>query len=527
MSNDSIRPELQELRKREAYLWDENRKEAIDKLHKRGQLSARESLGLLCDEGSFNEYGALTVSGRRTVIPDEYKLLEISPADGVILGTANINSDLFGKETTRCAVMSYDQSVMAGTQGIFGHIKTDRVLELAYKEKLPFVVFAGGGGGRPGDADVFYHTSAGLNIATWENLGRLSGRVPFVSIVSRYCFAGNAAFAGCADVIIMTKNSSLGMGGPAMIEGGGMGIVAAQDVGPTEQQFKNGVADIVVEDDREAVEVAKKYLSYFQGPLDTWEAHDQTLLRNALPESVRRSYKVGKIIELICDKDSVMELRKDYAINMVTCLARIEGRPVGIIANNTGYQAGAVDAPAADKMARFMQLCNAHRIPLISLIDCPGFMVGVDAEKEALVRHACRLYVVGSHVVVPKFSIFLRACYGLGGIAMGFGHFKANVFAASWPTGRFGAMGDEGAIYLGSKKELDAAQAEGPEKFKETFDRLLAELREQSSAFKAGATMEADAVIDPAVTREWIANGLRSTPIPPKTYSDETFIDSW
>lgn len=523
--DENIRPELRELYERESYLWDENRKAAIDKLHARGQRSARENIADLCDPGSFYEYGALAVAARRSIMTPE-QLMRDTPADGVILGTASVNGELFGPEKSRCVVMSYDQSVMAGTQGNHGHRKTDRMFELAYESKLPLVVFAGGGGGRPGDVDRELWYASTLCYSTWAKLGKLSGLVPTVAIVSRYCFAGNAALAGCCDVVIATKDSSIGMGGPAMIEGGGLGVVTPQEVGPSSTHTKNGVIDILVENEEEGVAAAKKYLSYFQGPVEEWEAPDQTLLRTVLPENRRRAYDVRKVIDLLADRDSVLELRRDFAPGIVTALIRIEGKPFGVIANCVRHLAGAIDADGADKYARFMQLCNAHRIPILNLVDCPGFMVGVEAESKALARHASRLYIVAAHLKVPHFTIFMRAVYGLGAMAMGFGDFHGNVMTAAWPTAMFGSMGVEGSVKLGYKKQLEAAAS--PEERQKLFNQLVAERNEKSKAKHSAATLEIDALIDPARTREWIMAGYYSAgPMPPKDTSGETFVDAW
>lgn len=525
-SSENLRPELIELFEREKYLWDENRTTAIEKLHARGQRSARENIADLLDEDSFLEYGSLAVAARRTIMSME-ELMEKTPADGVITGLGSVNRKTFGEENSQCIVISYDQSVYAGTQGNHGHRKTDRMLELADRMNLPVIIFASGGGGRPGDVDRELWYAAALCYGTWARLGKLSGKVPTIAIMSRYCFAGNAALVGCCDVVIATKDSSCGMGGPVMIEGGGMGKVEPQDVGPTSVQTKNGVIDILVENEEEAVAVAKKYLSYFQGPLDKWEVSDQKLLRNVLPESKRRVYDVRRILQLLADKDSVLELRKDFGPGIVTALVRIEGKPMGIIANDVKHKAGAIDADGCDKYARFMQLCNAHRIPILNLVDCPGFMVGVDAEAEATVRHSGRLYNIASHLKVPHFTILMRAAYGLGAIAMGFGDWHSNAFIVAWPTAMLGSMGVEGSIKLGFKEQLEAIK--DPEERQKYFDDLLIDRNNRAKPFNAASTVEIDAVIDPARTREWIIQGLRSSAAmkAPKDYSGNTYVDAW
>jgi acetyl-CoA carboxylase carboxyltransferase component len=363
------------------------------------------------------EYGALAVAAqrqRRTMADLRRK----TPADGVIAGTGQINGALFGEDKARCMIMAYDYTVLAGTQGFFGHKKKDRMLRLAHEQRLPVVLFAEGGGGRPGDVDADSVVVAGLDVATFAMFAKLSGKVPLVGIVSGRCFAGNAVLLGCCDVIIAAQNANIGMAGPVMIEGGGLGAFKPEDIGPMDVQTKNGVVDIAVADDTEAVAVGKKYLAYFQGAVSQWETADQRLLRNMIPQQRRYVYDVRAIIKTIADADSFLELRPKFGPEIVTGLIRIEGKPFGIIANDCRYQAGAIEAEGADKAARLMQLCNAHGLPTVSLVDTPGFMVGPEVERRAQVRHVCRMFVVGSHLTVPFFTVFLRRGYGLGAQAM-------------------------------------------------------------------------------------------------------------
>ena len=388
----AIRADLEELYQRQAFLKDENRQKAVQKRHDKGQRTARENILDLCDSDSFVELGSLIVAGQKGR-RSQQELIEKTPADGLITGIATVNGDLFGEEAGKCMVLSYDYMVMAGTQGGFNHKKTDRMMTLAKKAKKPIVFFVEGGGGRPGDVDFNPIVVGGLDLSTWAEFCRLSGTVPRVAIASGYCFAGNAAIAGCADVIIATKNISIGMGGPAMIEGGGLGTFDPKEIGPAAIQAKNGVIDILVEDEAEAVAVAKKYLSYFQGDVKDWSCGEQSELRKLIPENRKFAYDVYKVINGLCDKDSVLELRKDFAKNMVIALARISGKAVGIIANSTRHLGGAIDSDAADKYARFAQLCDAFGLPIVSLCDAPGFMVGPDCEKTGMVRHASRMFL--------------------------------------------------------------------------------------------------------------------------------------
>jgi acetyl-CoA carboxylase carboxyltransferase component len=308
-----------------------------------------------------------------------------------------------------------------------------------------------------------------------------------------------------------------------MIEGGGLGVFPPEAVGPMDVQVPNGVVDIPVADEAEAVAAAKRYLSYFGGRAEGWECGDQAVLRDLVPANRLRVYDVRGVIEALADHGSVLELRAAFGPGMVTALARVEGRPLGIIANVPAHLGGAIDADGADKAARFMQLCDAFDVPILSLCDTPGIMVGPEAETTALVRHVSRLFVTGASVSVPFFTIVLRKGYGLGAQAMAGGSFKAPVFTVAWPTGEFGGMGLEGAVRLGYRKEL--AEAADPDTL---FDELLGRLYEQGKAVNAATYFEFDDVIDPADSRRWITTALASSPPPPaRTGKKRPCIDTW
>lgn len=520
-SMDSARPELSELRARLFALTDESRPAAVAKRRKTGQRTTRENIADLVDEGSFIEYGGLALAAQRQRY-DLEELARVSPADGIVCGIGTVNRALAGEDRARTMVLAYDYTVLAGTQGIMGHKKLDRMLELAHKWRLPIVLFAEGGGGRPGDID--FPTVSGLDTPSFLGFAALSGLVPRVGIVSGRCFAGNAALLGCADVIIAAEDSNVGMGGPAMIEGGGLGTFKPEDIGPVEVQSKNGVIDVRVRDEAEAVAVAKKYLSYFQGRTRGSTCGDQTILRDALPERRRRAYKIRPIIQTIADTGSVLELRHDFGRSIVTALVRIDGRPFGLIANDTFHLGGAVDADAADKAARFMQLCDAFGLPIVSLCDTPGFMVGPKAETTALVRHVSRMFVAAASVAVPFFTVVLRKGYGLGAQAMSGGHFHAPFFTVSWPTGEFGGMNLEGAVRLAMRKQLEAIA--DPEERERTFQSLVGVAYERGKALNMASLLEIDAVIDPAETRSWILRGLESVPTPAPG-ERRRYIDTW
>jgi acetyl-CoA carboxylase carboxyltransferase component len=404
---DSIRPDLTEVINRHSFVLDENRPEAVAKRQQKNRRTARTNVEDLCDAGSFTEYGPLAIAAQRGRRSEE-DLISKTPTDGLITGIGSVNGSFFGDDNARCMVMAYDYTVLAGTQGYFNHKKMDRMLKLAHEQRLPLVFFAEGGGGRPGDVDAIGVMVAGLDLSTFGSFARLSGRVPMVGVVSGACFAGNAALLGCCDVIIATKNSNIGMGGPVMIEGGGLGVFQPEEVGPMDVQTQNGVVDIEVSDDIEAVNVAKQYLSYFQGTTPKWEAADQLRLRDLIPENRKRVYDIRTVIKAMADTDSFLELRPKFGPGMITGFLKIEGRPFGVIANNCMHMAGAIEAEGADKVARLMQICNAHSLPILSLCDTPGFMVGPEIEKRAQVRHVCRMFVIGSHLSVPYFCFTQR-----------------------------------------------------------------------------------------------------------------------
>src|SRR3954470_4110932 len=431
------RADLAEVLRRHEIGLDAARPDAVRRRRDTGHRTARENVADLCE--TFTEYGALTVAAQRARRPMR-ELIERTPADGLVAGVGDVNG-------RPAVVLAYDYTVLAGTQGAMNHEKKDRMLELADRRRLPVVLFAEGGGGRPGDTDTT--AISGLDTMAFHLFARLSGLVPLIGVVSGRCFAGNAALLGCCDVIIATEDANIGMGGPAMIEGGGLGVYAPEDVGPISVQVPNGVVDVVVPTDVEAVRVAKQYLSYFQGPRDEWDCADQRLLRNVIPENRLRVYDVHQVINTMADTDSVLELRPKFGIGIVTALVRIEGRPLGVIANNPIHLGGAIDSEGADKAARFMQLCDAYDVPILFLCDTPGFMVGPEAEKTAQVRHFSRMFVVAASMTVPFFTIVLRKGYGLGAQSMAGGSFRAPVFTVSWPTGEFGGMGLEGAVRLG------------------------------------------------------------------------------
>jgi acetyl-CoA carboxylase carboxyltransferase component len=485
------RDDLAAVRRRHEQTLDPARPDAVAKRHSRGRRTARENLSELVDAGTFVEYGPLMFAAQERRRSKE-ELIERTPADGLVAGVGDIDGE-------RTVVMSYDYTVLAGTQGMRNHLKKDRLFELAERQRLPIVLFAEGGGGRPGDVD--WPTVAGLDCRAFNLFARLSGLLPLVGIASGYCFAGNAALLGCCDVVIATEDSSIGMGGPAMIEGGGLGVYEPDEVGPIDVQYANGVVDLRVASDADAVAAAKRYLSYFHGDArPAGGARDPAALRDLIPANRKRVYDVRAVIDRLLD--DVLELRRGFGLGIVTALARHEGKTLGVIANDPSHLGGAIDAHGADKAARFMQLSDAFGLPLLFLCDTPGFMVGPAAERTATVRHFARMFVTGANVDVPMGTVVLRKGYGLGAQAMAGGGFKAPLFTIGWPTSEFGAMGLEGAVRLGLRRELEAI--EDPAERQLAFETAVSAAYDRGQGINMAAYFEIDDVIDPADTGRWI-----------------------
>jgi acetyl/propionyl-CoA carboxylase alpha subunit/acetyl-CoA carboxylase carboxyltransferase component len=520
---DLIRGDLQENIDRHAYTLDANRAVAVAKRQARGYRMPRENIAELVDPGSFKEYWPLVVA-RQYLRYDMETLRRDTPADGLIAGTAIINGDLFPEERAGAMVVSYDYTVLAGTQGGANHYKQDRAYELAHRYRLPVVLFAEGGGGRPGDDHLGARVA--IDVYTFTTFSQLSGLVPMVGVANGRTFAGNTALLACCDVIIATEGSTIAMGGPAMIEGGGLGIYTPEEVGPMSMQVPNGVVDILVPDEAHAVQVAKKYLSYFQGAVQLWEAPDQRRLRHLIPENRLRLYDMREIISGLADRDSVLEIREQFGVGVITALIRIEGRPMGVIANNPYHLGGAIDSDGADKMARFMQLCDAFDIPLLSLVDCPGMMVGPDVEATALVRHCVRTFNAGANLTVPFFCVVVRKGYGLGAQAMTGTSTRVGFMTVAWPTAEFAGMNLEGSVKLGYRKEL--AAIEDPQQRIAEYQKRVDTAYDDAKAVNAVSGGGVDDVIDPADTRDWIAASLRRLPpMPPRTTKKYPYIDTW
>jgi acetyl-CoA carboxylase carboxyltransferase component len=498
---------LDELRVREGLTLDDQRIEQQQKRQQKGYLTARENLQNLCPVDSFMEYGQMAVAAQR-LRRDYEELKTATAADGVITGIGQINQDLVAKQHTQAAIVINDYSVLAGTQGYFHHLKLDRILAIAADKKFPVVMFTEGGGGRPGDTDITT-VNSGLQCQSFATWASLQGKVPRISVANGYCFAGNAALFGAADITIATQSSWIGMAGPAMIEGGGLGVVKPTDIGPSDIQVKNGVIDILVENEQQAAEMAKKCLLYFQGPLvgqETYSFADQQALNHVLPEDRRFVYDVKEIIHILADTDSFTEIKALFGSAIITGFMHLQGHPVGVIASNCKVLGGAIDVDAGEKASQFMHLCQQFSIPVVVLCDTPGFMVGPDHEERGAVRRLSQLFVAGSQLTVPSVAVVLRKCYGLGAQALLGGNTSQPSYTIAWPTGEFGAMGLEGAVKLGFKKEL--AAIEEPTARKALYEQLLAQQYQKGQAQEVASVLEIDAVIEPSNTRQTILLAL-------------------
>ena len=544
---DYIRGDLAELSERRSYIYDSFRQEKVRRRHARGQRSARENIDQLLDPETFKEFGGLVTAWSWQ---KQQWLRETTPADGLIMGIGSVNGDRFDAEHARVVVAHYDYMVVAGTQGGKGHYKQDRMYEMARRFRLPVILFAEGGGGRPGisggesetpsptarrsvtgadaiDMAAMRGGGVGMDCYTFTEFSKLSGLVPLVGVNSGRCFAGNTAMLACCDVIIAAANSTIAMGGPAMIEGGGLGIYTPEEVGPMSFQVPNGVVDILVEDDEAAVEAAKQYLSYFQGPVRDWHARDQRRLRHTVPEDRFKMYDMREIIETLTDEGSMFEIRREFGPGLITAFARIEGRPMGLIANNPHHFSGAIDSDAADKGARFLQLCDTFDLPVISLMDCPGTMMGSEYERTALVRHFARLFNTGANLSVPMFGVVIRKAYGVGVLGMCGASSVTPLFTVAWPTAEFAGNSIEGLANLSTHAEL--GDNEDPQARETSYSAHLANYLESARAVNSGGTHYGiDDVIDPADTRAWIVQGLRSAPpVPIRTGKKRPNLDTW
>ena len=496
---EAIRADLKEVNDLIQNTLDASHAEAVAALHENGRRTAREDLDDLMDEGSFREFGPPAAG---------------SVVGGPIMGLGSVNANLVGEERGRVAVVHSNYAVASYTHG---HYRQEQIHELARDWRVPLVLFSEGEGRPYGNVG-----GVGMDASVFTDFAKLSGLVPLIGVNTGDCFAGNAALLACCDVIIATENSTIGMTGPAVVDASGMGTYSAEDVGSMSFQVGNGNVDILVKDDAAAIRAVKQYLSYFQGPVADWEAPDQRLMRHIIPENRVRAYEMRDIIHTLADEGSVIEIRESFGIGVITCFIRVEGQPMGVVANNPAHLAGAVDSPGADKGARFFQLCDAFDIPVVVFMDCPGIMVGPDYERTALVRHAVRLFNIGANCTAPMFGIMVRKAYGLGVQAMIGGASSVPLLTVAWPTAEFAGMNIDGAVKLSARREL--AAIEDAQERKAAYERRVAQGYESARAVNSGARY----VIDPADTRAFVARGMKSLPpTPPRTAKKRPYVDTW
>ena len=498
---DLIRDDLAEVNEWTARTLDAAHPDAVHALHVTGRRTPRENLDDLIDEGSFREFGPPAAG---------------SVEGGTVMGMGTVNANTVGETNARVAVV---HSNYMTTGYLHGHYRQEQIHELARDWRVPLVLFSEGDGDPHG---AHFGTSVGVDASVFSDFAKLSGHVPLVGVNTGDSFAGNAALLACCDVIISTEQSNIGMTGPAVVAASGLGQHSASDLGGTPLQSVNGSVDLVAKDDAEAMSLAQRYLSYFQGPTSEWEAPDQRRMRHIIPENRVRTYEMRDIVETLADDGSVLELRKDFGIGVITSLIRVEGQPMGVVANNPAHLAGAIDSPGADKAARFFQLCDAFDLPVVVFMDCPGIMVGPDHEREALVRHAVRLFNIGANCTTPMFGIMVRKAYGLGVQAMIGGASYVPLLTVAWPTAEFAGMNIDGAVKLSARREL--AAIEDAEERKAAYDRRVADGYETARAINSGARY----VIDPAETRAFIVRGMHSLPpTPPRTEKKRPYVDTW
>jgi acetyl-CoA carboxylase carboxyltransferase component len=482
---------------------DDARPDAVAKQRRRGHLTARERVAGLFDEGTFVEHGLLA---RPAAIDLD------APADGIVTGAGTID----GRPT---AVVSYDYTALGGSQGVVSHAKLDHILELCDKHRWPLVIVAEGAGARPQEMSIGNY---GRRVMSFAGVAKLSGRVPLVAIVPGRSFAGHAALAGLCDVIVATRDAAMGIAGPPFVKASTGEDVTADDIGPAALHEEVGAIDVAVDDDDEAIELTRLYLDLVSVPLTeaTAPARDPATLRTLVPANSRVAYDMRDVLAGVVDADVTLELRPTFAPNVLTVLARIGGRAVGIVASQPRWLAGALDAPASDKMARFIQLCDSHRLPIVFFADTPGFLVGRDAERSGLVRHSSRPILALAHATVPIMTIVVRKGVGLGYFAMGTRPFDPVVFAA-WPTAEFGSMGHQGAATIMQQQQQQSGETA-------TFDDHLAQIRDDHSPLAFAAKFAIDDVIDPADTRQLLAHSLAL--VPPESIDPARPvrpIDSW
>ncbi|TWH01177.1 propionyl-CoA carboxylase beta chain [Mesorhizobium sp. J18] len=502
--NGKLNDELVAVEARRQAGRDEARAEAVARQHALGKLTARERIALLLDEGSFEESGALVEPGRDTFDTENLE----APGDGVITGFGRIE----GRPVALCA---FDFTIVGGSNGERGEYKVLRIAAQCLQHGYPLIMLLDGGGHRIQEGLDSRHFARGTTL--FQAFADLSGWVPIIAAMMGPGFAGPSNFAALADFVVMVdKTSTMGIAGPALVKAATGETIDKEELGgPQIQADQAGIADLSALDDEAALAAIRRYLSYFpsnaeQAPplLDSEDPVDrrEESLLTIVPENIRRAYDMRKIMTAIADEGSIFEIKPTFAKSLYTGFCRMGGRPVGIVANQPMHLGGTLTAAACEKGAHFISLCDAFGIPLLYLIDVPGFMVGPTAERSGLARRGGRLLFELGQATVPRMSVVIRKGYGLAYIAMAGGRsFDADLCVA-WPTAEICAMSVEGAVDVAYRKAIAAAADPNAHR-----DALIERFRSQLGSLRAVEAYGVDDIIDPRDTRKAIITALNRT----------------
>lgn len=504
---DLMKERIAKLEKARAEAQEHGGADKVARQHERGKLTARERIRLLVDEGSFFEFGLL---GRH----HGDKPVQ-SPADGVVTGYGEVDG-------RRVAIASYDFTVMGGSMGRVGEEKMARLREMALKWRIPVIWLIdsagariGGGGGGAGSHETSPSMFAGAGFLFREQ-AVMSGVVPQVCAMVGPGAAGTAYIPGLADFVPMVSGtSSMALAGPYLVKAAVGEEISEQDLGGAKIHTKvSGVADLEVESDEACIEKIREYLSFF--PSHNQEAppikkgndapgRREEKLAELIPDNPRRAFDMKKVIKAIVDDGEFFEMKPMFARNLITCFARFDGRPAGIVANNSMFLGGALDCDSADKAARFVWLCDAFGIPLLFLQDTPGFVVGSKMEQQGIIRHGAKMLHAVSEATVPKVTVLVRKAYGAGYFVMCGKAYEPDYIVA-WPTAECAVMGPEGMVSIFARKMLETAP--DPAAMKE---QLAARIRGQIDPFIPAEFGLIDDVIDPRETREIVCKALKQS----------------